>query len=219
MIKITNLVRSAGRGKTVRLFLDGRFAFNLLEEVVLKEKLAVGMELSEAQIASLQEANRCQKCLSAALQILNYRPRSERELRMRLQRRNFNENEIHPAIQNLKRMGFIDDESFARFWTENRQSFSPRSRKMTEMELRQKGVPLDVIEQEVSTMDDTSNAYRAGQKYAHNLKVDDYSSFRRRLGEYLKRRGFGYEVINNTVTCLWNEKEGGDTDDFADFES
>jgi hypothetical protein len=38
--------------------------------------------------------------------------------------------------------------------------------------------------------------------------MSDYQSFRRRLGGYLKRRGFGYGVINHTVERLWQEHEG-----------
>jgi SOS response regulatory protein OraA/RecX len=31
--------------------------------------------------------------------------------------------------------------------------------------------------------------------------------FRRRLGEYLRRRGFDYEVINRTVEKMWQERD------------
>jgi SOS response regulatory protein OraA/RecX len=37
------------------------------------------------------------------------------------------------------------------------------------------------------------------------LPLADYQSFRRRLGEYLRRRGFNYEVINHTVERVWQE--------------
>ncbi len=210
------MIKGTGRGKTIKLFLDGKFAFSLKEELVLKEGLEVGMELSELRIGSLQESNRYQKCLDTALRLLNYRPRSESELTTRLQQRAFNENDIQAALSSLKKQGFIDDGNFARFWSDNRQSFSPRSRQMTAMELKQKGVALDVIEQELSAIDDSENAYRAALKYVRNLNSADYPGFRRRLGEYLRRRGFGYDVINNTVTRLWNEKEGDNTVDTPD---
>ncbi len=216
MSKISGLIKSSGRGKTIKLYLDGKFAFSLKEEVVLKEKLETGMELSQLRIESLQESNKYQKCLDAALRLLSYRPRSEHEITLRLQQRGFNGSDILTVLSNLKRQGLVDDNNFARFWNDNRQSFSPRSRRMTETELRQKGVPSDVIEQEVSAIDDAANSYRVASKYARNLTVADYPGFRRRLGEYLRRRGFGYDVINTTITRLWNEKKGGETVDFPD---
>jgi hypothetical protein len=36
--------------------------------------------------------------------------------------------------------------------------------------------------------------------------MSDYQSFQRRLGDYLKRRGFAYEVINLTIERIWQEK-------------
>lgn len=208
MKKITGLVNSHGRGKSIRLFLDGRFAFSLEAEVVAKEGLEAGQELSDNRIEILQESNRYQKCLDTALRFLNYRPRSEYEMTQRLSRHGFDESDIKAVLCSLKSQGFIDDNSFARFWKDNRQSFNPRSRRLMEAELRQKGVSCEIIEQEASAIDDTDCAYRAAVKHSRNLTKADYQGFRRRLGEYLRRRGFGYEVINNTIKRLWQEKEG-----------
>jgi len=33
----------------------------------------------------------------------------------------------------------------------------------------------------------------------------DYQTFRRRLGEYLGRRGFSYNVISETTERVWKE--------------
>ena len=95
---------------------------------------------------------------------------------------------------------------FARFWKENRDSFSPRSQWLTKLELRQKGVAGDIIDQVVGTIDDGDSAYRAALSKARRLSRSDYQDFRRRLGEYLKRRGFGYGVINHTVERVWEER-------------
>ena len=43
---------------------------------------------------------------------------------------------------------------------------------------------------------------------ADSLPKDDYQTFRRRLGEYLRRRGFGYEVIETTLERVWQERRG-----------
>ena len=101
----------------------------------------------------------------------------------------------------------MDDLAFAQFWRDNRQSFSPRSQRLTRSELRQKGVAEDIIDQVVAKVSDEESAYRAAQARARRLPRSDYQSFRRRLGEYLKRRGFGYGVIKPTVERVWQEAE------------
>jgi regulatory protein len=210
---ITGLSGSQGHSKSISLFLDDKFAFKLEAEIVLKEGLQVGQELSLEQIEALKKNNQYQKCRDTALKYLDYRPRSEYEMNQRLIKRGFTDNDIKAVLDSLKKQGFLDDSSFARFWKDNRQSFNPRSRRLTEIELRQKGVSREIIEQEVSTIDDSENAYRAAASRARNLIAADYQGFRRRLGEYLKRRGFGYNVINTTIMRLWQEREGSRIDD------
>jgi len=191
----------------VSVFLDGKFAFSLTEETVLKGDLQIGQELSEHQIETLTKSDRFQRCLDAARQYLSYRPRSEAEIRQRLQQRSFDGEDIERVIGRLKEQGLVDDTTFAQFWAENREAFSPRSQRLTRLELRQKGVDSDIIAQVVATLDDEESAYRAALSKARRLSTTDYEVFRRRLGDYLRRRGFGYEVINSTVAQLWRERE------------
>ena len=207
MRKITALRAGKGRRKRVNIFLDGEYAFSLEAEVAVKEGLRVNQELSSERIEEISSADNYRRCYNAAALFLSYRPRSEPELRERLVKRGFPGESIDRVVARLKEQGLVDDTAFAKFWTENRDSFSPRSRWLTGLELRRKGVPEDIIGKVVSTLDDEDSAYRAAFKKARNLPRYDYRSFRRRLGEHLQRRGFGYGVINGTVNRLWNELE------------
>jgi regulatory protein len=203
MRKVTAI--RAGRGKRVNIFLDGKFAFSLEAGIALKENLEVGQELSEGNVEALARADLFQRCLNAALHYLSYRLRSEAELRQRLQRRGFDGDNVKAALAKLREQGLVNDLAFAEFWKDNRQSFRPRSQWLTRLELRQKGVATDIIDRVVADVDDEDSAYRAALSRARSLPRSDYQSFRRRLGEYLKRRGFGYRVISHTVERLWGE--------------
>ena len=203
MSKVTALRIRKGRKKRVNVFLDNRFAFSLEAEVVIREGLQVGQELSANQIKALVKSDHFHSCLNAATHFLGYRPRSEFEVRERLQRRGFDDNAVEVVIAKLKEQRLVDDVAFAQFWKENRDSFSPRSQWLTKLELRQKGVTDDITDQVIETIDDDDNAYRAALSKARSLPRSDYQGFRRRLGEYLKRRGFGYGVINHTIERLW----------------
>jgi regulatory protein len=203
---ITALKNGRGRGKRINLFLDGRFALSLGAELAVKEKLAAGQELSARQIEALASSEHFGRCFDAATRYLGYRPRSEHELRQRLRQRGFSGDSIEAVLAKLKGQKLVDDIAFAQFWKDNRQSFSPRSQWLTRRELQQKGVAVEVIDQVVSSIDDADSAYRAAVTRACSLKVADYQGFRRRLGEYLKRRGFGYGIIIKTIERLWQEK-------------
>lgn len=207
MAKITALRFSKGRNKKVNVSLDGRYAFNLEVDVAVKERLKVEQEISVSQVEALKKAGYRQKCYNAAARLLGYRPRSEHEMRQRLTQRGFDNDTIETVLTRLKEQDLINDNDFARFWKDNRQSFSPRSQWLTRMELKQKGVPGEIIDQVVGDISDIDNAYHAARKKACSLAAVDYQSFRRRLGEYLKRRGFGYSVIIKTIERLWQERE------------
>lgn len=208
MARITALRKEGGRGKRIKVFLDGKSAFSLEAEVVVKEHLRVGDELTSAQIEALGRSDGFQRCFNAAVRYLAYRPRSEAEMKERLYRRGFNEENIEAVIAKLKEKGLLDDMSFAQFWKDNRETFSPRSQRLTKVELRQKGVANNIIEQITGSVDDEDSAYRAASGKAGRLPLTDYQSFRRRLGGYLRRRGFDYEIINHTVGRMWRERGG-----------
>jgi len=208
-MRVTDLRAGRSREKRVNIFLDGRFAFSLNAEVAVQEGLQVGQELSTNQVEALAKSDRRHRCLNAAIRYLSYRPRSESELRGQLQRRGFDDNSIEATLTKLKKQGLVDDIAFAQFWKDNRESFSPRSQRLTKLELKRKGVADEVIDQIVNAVDDGDSAYRSALSKARRLTLSDYQSFRHRLGEYLRRRGFNYEVINHTVERLWQECGSG----------
>ncbi len=206
MRRITALRVGRGRRKRVNVSLDGRFAFSLETEVTIKEGLQVGQELSASQIEALARFDHFHRCLNAAAHYLSYRPRSEFELRERLHQRGFDGDSVEEVLAKLKEQGLVDDTAFAQFWKDNRESFSPRSQWLTKLELRRKGVANNIIDQVVNNIDEEDSAYRAALSKARSLPLSDYQSFRRRLGDYLKRRGFSYGVINHAVEQVWQEQ-------------
>lgn len=204
MRKITAIRIGKTRGKRVDVLLDNKFAFSLEAEVAIREGLLVEQELSAGQIETLVRSDRFHRCFNAAAHYLSYRPRSEFELRERLHRRGFDDS-IEEVIAKLKEQGLVDDVAFAQFWKDNRESFSPRSRWLIQLELRRKGIADEIIDEVVDKIDDNNNAYRAALSKARSLPLSDYQGFRHRLGEYLKRRGFNYRVIDHIVEQLWHE--------------
>ena len=205
MGKITVLKEGKCRNKRINVFLDGRFAFSL--EGVLAQRLKVGQELSTGDVEKLTRTDEHQRAMNAAARLLGYRPRSEAEMRERLMRRGFEAETVDAVMAKLKEQKLVDDVAFAEFWKENRVSFRPRRRRMTQLELRRKGVDSKVIAGVIGGIDDNENAYRAALPKARQLKAMDYETFRRRLGEYLRRRGFDYGVASKTVDKMWREKE------------
>ena len=204
MRTITAIEAQRRRTDRVNVFLDGGFAFSLGTEVAGDQGLHLGQALSDIRIEELGRAELVQRCLQSALRFLSCRPRSEAETRMRLSR-GFDEETVSRVISQLKARQMIDDVAFAQFWREDRESFSPRSERMLKLELRRKGIATEVIDEVLEGIDDGEDAYRAGQKKARSLSREDHDAFRRKLGGFLRRRGFSYEVANRAIERLWRE--------------
>jgi SOS response regulatory protein OraA/RecX len=66
-----------------------------------------------------------------------------------------------------------------------------------------------VIDGQVAGLDDAESAYRAARARAARLATTDQNIFRKRLGDYLRRRGFDFDLINDTVARVWREVAAG----------
>lgn len=144
----------------------------------------------------------------AALRLLSYRPRSEAELRTRLNRR-FPSGTVDQVLHSLKQRSLVDDRAFARLWAQSRDRQKPRSAAAIRRELVAKGVTPETAANAASTVDDEESAIRAAAQFARRLADADSTSFRRRLYGFLQRRGYGSGVIRRTVSRLWEEKSHG----------
>lgn len=193
------------KGK-VKVFLDSGSAFILNLPVAVEAGLRKGQTLSLPEIERLKRTDKLHRSLNSALKYMGPRPRSETEIRSRLSRHGFDNGTIQQVLAKLKDQGLVDDAAFAQFWRANRENFRPRSRRLLKLELRQKGVDSETIAAATADVDDELGAYLAAQRKARSLSGLDYPDFRKRLGAFLKRRGFDYELVNHTIDRVWQEE-------------
>ena len=193
------------RRDRVNVYLDGDYAFSL--QAILAAELRRGQALSDVEIEALQARDAAESAYDAALRYLSYRPRSEREIRRYLARRELDEEAITEVLARLRRQGFSDDRAFAQFWVENREAFRPRGRYALRAELRLKGVDEGTIAAALEGVDEEESARRAAQGALRRLSRQDEPTFRRRMLGHLQRRGFGYEVARRVTESLWRELE------------
>lgn len=189
----------------MNVYLDGEFAFGLAR--IVAAWLQVGEEISDEKIVELTSTDTREVAFQQAVKFLNYRTRSEKEVRRNLQEKEFPEEIIDEVIERLQRSGLIDDKRFAQNWVENRNDFRPRSRKALKIELRQRGLKDEEIEDAIQDVDDEELAYQAGRKQSRKFKDLEWADFRLKLSNFLARRGFGYDVISTVVRRIWDENQ------------
>ena len=207
-MKITALEPQVTNPERINVFVDGRFLLGVNASVVFQMGLEPEQDLEPVQLEELQSEAGLQQAVDRAYNYLSYRPRSREEVRRYLRRKETPPETIEAALARLDRLDLINDHSFASFWVESREQFSPRGARALKNELRMKGVEREVVEEMIDDEKDEERSLRAGRKKALSLvRIPgmDFATFRARLGSFLQRRGFGYEVSTRTIRALWKE--------------
>ncbi len=207
-MRITALELQVNNPERVNLYVDGRFLLGVSAAIVLQMGLRLNQELQPDQLEQLRREESEQQAVDRALNYLSFRPRSREEVRRYLRRKETPPEVIEAALARLDRLDFVNDRSFAEFWIGTREQFNPRGARAIKHELRMKGVDREVVDELVDAEQDEERALRAGRKKAVslvNIPHMDYATFRNRLGSFLQRRGFGYEIVSRTVRSLWKE--------------
>ena len=219
--KITALRAQAKDPQRVNVFVDGEFALGVSLTTITKTGLHVGKQLSAEEFAKLEQTESGDKAYLAALRFLEARPRSIAEVRTRLGRKDFAPEAIDAAIARLAELELLDDAAFARYWVENRQAYRPRGAGALRDELRRKGVDANVTAEvldDALTSDEAAGAWGLARGALHKYAgSQDRNAFTRRMGSYLQRRGYTFEVIRPIVDQLWAEvSEAAEAEDDDD---
>ena len=120
---------------------------------------------------------------------------------------------IAATTERLADLGYLDDAAFARWWGEQRDRHSPRGRRLVEAELRQRGVPRDVIEayrdehaaperapeDEGLPGSEAQRAEEALEKHLRGRPMPTDARAVQRVGMYLMRRGFDPDTVRSAI--------------------
>ncbi|MBI2934075.1 MAG: regulatory protein RecX [Chloroflexi bacterium] len=202
---ITAIKPQKGARQRLNVFLEGVFAFSLDPLVVEEHGLFPGKDLASEDVASLTARDGVEKAHQAALRLLGMRRRSKKELNDRLVRRGFGEEFVAAVIERLERQGLVDDRTFVQLWKQDRETLRPVGKRLMAMELRRMGVDTENIEEGLTNLNESEGAYLAARKKRRSLANLAYPDFKKKLGLFLARRGYGWDVIGQTVDRVWKE--------------
>lgn len=139
---------------------------------------------------------------------LKIRLRSEKEIRTKLLEKRFSAPVIDETVRYFKTLDLIDDRRFARAWIQSRLK-KPFGIKRIRLELRDKGIDADIIADELgrATADYPQEEVLlqlARRRYQKYLRLPAEKR-KRRLLEYLARRGFDTGTIWKTLRQLTDD--------------
>jgi regulatory protein len=203
MGKITALSAQKRNKDRVNVYIDDDFAFGLA--YIAASQLRVGQELSQPEIDALQNRDAIEKAKESAVRFISYRPRSISETQRNLSRKGYDPAVIEQVIERLCAVDLLNDETFAAYWVEQRDTFKPRSHIALRQELQQKGVDRADIDKALIASDETTAARHAAAKKSRQLANLPEAEFKKKLSQFLQRRGFHYGLIQEMIDESWQD--------------
>lgn len=213
-MKITALSPQIRNPDRVNVSIDGAYRFSLDISQVTDLGVRVGRELDDEELAQLEQESQFGKLYARALEYCLRRPRSVGEVRDYLRRKTRPSQKRHPktgqiiqrpalppqlaprVLQRLIDKRYLDDQKFARFWLENRFVRKGASVRRLRLELRQKGVDQEIIDQVIA-----ENIRSDAEELAKIIakKRPKYRGDSAKFTAYLARQGFSYDDIRQAL--------------------
>lgn len=216
MPQITRITPQKNQGR-YNIYIDNQFAFGINETIFLEKGLRVGQEISKKELDEIITKDKISKFLDLANAFLSVRPRSEGELKEYLAKKiskteqvKYYEASHSPIIGKvlavLKKYGYIDDKSFAKWFTLSRLKSRPKSIRLIKFELKRKGVAPQILESlNFSPTQDKNSAIKSVQKKIDRWRKLPPLEYKKKFFSYLITRGFNYETINEAF-AFFEEK-------------
>lgn len=201
---ITAITPAGHRRRRIVTLSDGReLVFS--DEACERARIEVGMIADAVLLETLDREERRANAHEAALRLLDSRPRSEHEMRTRLALRGFDPDTIAAEIERLRNAGLLDDQRFARAWVEDRKRVSPRGTAMLRYELLGRGIDPEAVDAAVDGIDDLETATRLALQRGQRYTSLPHEEFLAKVGGFLRRRGFDYQVTAEALRRAWTE--------------
>jgi len=201
---ITRIEPQKRNNKRVSIYLNGEYAFGLNLDIALKSNLKEGQTITKDFIDDILKKEEQSKANGYGLNLLTYRSRSSKEVADKMKLKGYDLDTIEKTIEFLSNYGYLNDYEFAQEYI--RQKSKKYGSKRIGMELIEKGINKETIKELLSRELDEDYQYQRAMEIAkqkmNSYSKEDKQTLYRRLGGYLQRKGFDYQIITRVLDQL-----------------
>lgn len=179
--------------KRSKVFLDEDFAFVLYKGELHHYGIEMGAEISEETYDEIMKEVILRRAKLRAMHLLESGDRTEKEMREKL-RNDYPQAAIDTAVEYVKSYRYINDDEYARRYVEANKG--KKSARMLSIQLEQKGIDREVIEELMSQTEDMEEEQirkYVGQKFTRGESPDPAK--KQKAIASLMRKGYAYEKI------------------------
>ena len=210
-MKVTHITAAKFRKNFRTLSVEDCESFKIHEEVLFKNGLEVGQELSEDQYKKIRLESTVKEAEEYAIHLFSYRALSESALFQRLKRKGFPVEAAMIVLSLMKERKLLNDLDLAKNLAESRFRRLKSGDARIQRDLVQKGIPPKIAEAAMQEVQETlkedlpsedERAYQTLLKRRSQIRDKDNRAIYRRLYDYLVRRGFDADSIERWEQIL-----------------
>lgn len=197
MSRVSAFIQSPDKHGAVDVYADGVYVMTLSEDTVIGAGLKIGAELDEAALEAVERARLRTKAYNKAYDLLSYGDMSEKTMRTKLARYDFDDALVDEVVCKLTEQGYLDDTRYAtalaRYLADSK-CYGPRR---ISQELYLKGVDRSTADLAIDALD--TDFYETVRTHIpRGFDFSDRKAVSRLYGQ-LVRRGFDYDMINSVI--------------------
>ncbi|MFD1465981.1 recombination regulator RecX [Lapidilactobacillus mulanensis] len=210
--KITKISAQKRPGR-YNIFLDGKYAFPVSEDVLMQFALQKDLEVDDKLKQALLAADANSQANQLALNYLSYQLRTIKEMRTYLREHEVSSDVADEIIERLELQNYLDDAEYAKAYVRTSMILHLKGRNVIRNELRQKGIAPDEIE-DALVLYDSETVLENGTKLAQQVWKRQHKFAQRvrqqKVRQALQQKGF----TGDEITMIWQELDlGVDEDD------
>jgi len=185
----------------VIIYLDNGEKIYLAYEVILKNGLRKGVEISESHFHLLITENQKYFIKKKAYDYLGKRIHSAYELRTKLLRKKYDSDLINEIIDELKIGKYVDDSKFAEIFTEEKIKLKSWGKTKLKSELAKRGITSDIISNVLLEifpleLEEFELAFQLAEKKFDSLKNRNLEKRKliQKMYSFLLSKGYNFDI-------------------------
>jgi len=176
--------------------LENEEEFFISDEDYFSNQIYGMDEIEPSVLLNLSRNLIIKKAKSYAIKFVMLKIRSSGEVRTKLSQQGYDEEVIEATLEYLVESNYINDENFARVYSNHLIKTKRLSQNQIKYELKRKGIDLELVEDILSddSISDISTAQNAFRKKYKNFDFSDVK-MKAKAQNFLMSKGFSYDII------------------------
>lgn len=207
---ITKIEIQKKKKDRVNVYVDGEYFFSCSSELVYMNGLKKGKIIDMNYLEGLIEEDNYLYAKSKALTFIEKTFKTENEIKVKLEKYNFDNKIIRRVIEFLRKYNFVDDSKYAEIYIKEKAKKYGKSK--IKYGLMKKGIKDNIICEKLNDYRDNDEAYVEGmrkmaiKKYNSVIKVEkDKFKIKRKVCSYLLGRGYSWNEIGEVLKEIFVE--------------